>query len=430
MKKSLSSYLIPSIIVSVLSGIYIIIDGIFIGKYIGDDGLSAINIAWPITAFIQTVGLAIGTSSGVLMSIYEGKNELTKKRKIEYLSLLLLIISTVVLMIILLIFKSPLLVLFGAETDLLLEYGDKYLTIIILGSVFQVFGMGIAPILRNKGKVKTAMIAMLVGTLANFIGDYLFIAVIPLGLEGAAIASVLGQASTGIISLISLIKNRDLEINFDLSLIKEIFKVFVSPFVLTYSASILLIITNLVCMKYGGSKCVATYTIYSYIIYIIQASSAGCSDGAQPLISYYYGSGDRLALNKTRKKLYIFTITFIGILTLIFVLLRKVIVQTFGVSLEVEAMYFEGYIYFICGLIFIGIVKVNCSYLYATKESFKANTLTLLDPLLINPVLLFTLPLFMGINGIWFSYSLSQIILSIFGFLMICWPKMGQKHQF
>ena len=183
MKKSLASYLIPSVLVSILGGAYIIIDGIFIGKYVGDDGLSAINIAWPITAFIQTVGLAIGTSVGVFMSIYEGRNDEEKRRKIEWLGIFLLLALSVVLLIILFLFKNQLLVLFGAKTDKLLQYGLEYLEIIILGSLFQVFGMGLAPILRNKGKIKTVMFSMILGTLGNFIGDYLFMAVFDLKLQ-------------------------------------------------------------------------------------------------------------------------------------------------------------------------------------------------------------------------------------------------------
>lgn len=425
MKKSLAYYLIPSIIVSILSGIYVIIDGIFIGIYIGDDGLSAINIAWPITALIQTVGLAIGTSCGVNMSIYEGKNKLDEKRKIEWLSISLLFLSTIVLMIFLFLFNKPLLRLFGAENDVLMDYGSTYLSVIILGSLFQVFGMGLAPILRNKGKVKTVMFAMILGTLCNFIGDYIFIALFNLELAGAALASIAGQAATGIICLICLITNKDMKINFDLKLVLQIFKVFVSPFILTYSASILLIITNLVCMHYGGSKCVATYTIYSYIVYIIQASSAGCSDGAQPLISYYYGCNDDKNLNSIRKKLYIFSTIFVGLIVVIFWALKNKIGLLFGVSEEVLELYNDGYLFFISGLIFICFVKINSSYLYSTNNTTKANVLVLIDPLLINPLLLFTFPLFLGINGIWFSYSLSQIILSIFGFLMIFWPKKG-----
>lgn len=419
MKKSLASYLIPSVLVSILGGAYIIIDGIFIGKYVGDDGLSAINIAWPITAFIQTVGLAIGTSAGVLISIYEGRNDEEKRRKIEWLGIFLLLALSVVLLIILFVFKNQLLVLFGAKTDKLLQYGLEYLEIIILGSLFQVFGMGLAPILRNKGKIKTVMFSMILGTLGNFIGDYLFMAVFDLKLQGAAIASVIGQAVTGIICLVVLLKNLDIKINFERKLIGEILKVFVSPFVLTYSASILLIITNLVCMKYGGSKCVATYTIYSYIIYIIQASSSGCSDGAQPLLSYYYGANDYDKLKRTRRNLYLFTSIFIGLMCIVFLILKKPIVELFSSSSEVISMYNEGYILFFIGLIFISFVKLNCSYLYATENSLKANILVILDPIVINPIFLLVLPILMGIKGIWFSYSLSQILLTILGFLMI-----------
>ena len=172
-------------------------------------------------------------------------------------------------------------------------------------------------------------------------------------------------------------------------------------------------------MKYGGSKCVATYTIYSYIIYIIQASSSGCSDGAQPLLSYYYGANDYDKLKRTRRNLYLFTSIFIGLMCIVFLILKKPIVELFSSSSEVISMYNEGYILFFIGLIFICFVKLNCSYLYATENSLKANILVILDPIVINPIFLLVLPILMGIKGIWFSYSLSQILLTILGFLMI-----------
>ena len=128
--KSFKQYLIPSVISSIFISAFVLIDGIFIGTKLGDVGLAAINFAWPITAFIQALGIAIGMSGGILISRLNAQNEEDKANSIKSLTLIILCITSILFGLLIYIFRYPLLKLFNVE-GITLEMTIKYLKIIL-----------------------------------------------------------------------------------------------------------------------------------------------------------------------------------------------------------------------------------------------------------------------------------------------------------
>ena len=148
MRKQFYKYVIPSVLAFALSGVYAIVDGFFIGNSVGDIGLAAINIAYPITAFIQAIGTGIGVGGSVELSINIGKNDI-KAQKSYFTATIFMLILASILCTAILYFSSPgLLTVFGAEGELH-SYAMDYISIIILGSVFQIMGTGLVPLIRN-----------------------------------------------------------------------------------------------------------------------------------------------------------------------------------------------------------------------------------------------------------------------------------------
>ena len=195
MKKRFYQYVLPSMLAFAFSGLYSIVDGLFVGKNIGDAGLSAINFAYPLVVLIQATGTGLGLGGAVEMAIATGqKNE---KRKRLYLgnTLVLLLISCMVLTIVLGLGNSHILALFGAEGDSF-HYAKEYLYWITLGATFQILANGLGPILRNFGHPMLVMVAMIGGFVTNIILDWLFIPILGLGMKGAAIATIIGQFTT------------------------------------------------------------------------------------------------------------------------------------------------------------------------------------------------------------------------------------------
>ncbi len=411
MIKEILKAIIPTSITTLFTGIYIIIDGLFIGQKMGELGLAAINIAWPIAAFIQSLGVALGTASGIFISYYRGKNDQEKIKKILTNSIFVLLFFTLISMSII-FYKENLLILIGGSEDTL-PLAKEYITMIIYSSIIEIASGMIVGIMRNFTHYKSTAIILLTSTLVNFLLDYLFIIVLPLNLFGAALASIISQIVTIISSLIILIiyKNLKFSKSFDIKLIFKILLKGIAPFILTYSASFIIILYNLFCYNHGGNEAVAAYTVVAYIVYVAQYISIGISDGIQPILTYHYSINDK-NLNKYFYKTLAILVSLLLILSLIFNFIPRPLANLFNVNGKAKDYFIESFYYFVWAFIFIGTVRIYASRFYSTNEEAKANIIVLIEPI-ITPIFLFILTIFLNTKGIWLSFLIIQIILAI-----------------
>ncbi len=418
MLKRILKYVIPSVLTSIFTGLFVIVDGFFVGHKVGDLGLAALNVAWPLTALLQSLGIAIGTASGVYLSIYSGQKDEKMHKKALSSALYLLIFFSLILLL-LLIFIDPLLELFGGTAETI-PLAHDYIKVIIFASGIEVFGCGLVPLIRNLGYVKIASFALILATAFNFVGDYLFIYVFDMGLKGAALSSILGQLIATIISVGLLFKIKKLSFTkLDFNLILKIIKSSIAPFILIFSASILIIFNNRVSLLYGGNDGVAAYTVLCYILYLAQYGGQGVADGVQPIMSEYYGKKDDEGLSKCIKLSFIVMLVFLGSITLITFFMKEAFASIFNTTGNTFKLYSDGYYYIIAGFILIGVIRLVCCIHYATNKDLFANILVVLEPFIITPILLLILPRFFGINGVWYTYLLCQILLAIISVLIL-----------
>lgn len=292
--KSFFSYVIPSVIAFALSGVYAIADGFFIGNSLGDIGLSAINIAYPIGAFMQAVGTGIGMGGAVNYSIYSASGDKEKADSYAGGTGTILLIASVVLTAFLYIGLEPILILLGAEGDLL-AFSKDYLRIIVLGAVFQIFSTGIVPLIRNYNGAAFAMASMTAGFSTNILLDYIFVWVLKWGVSGAAIATIIGQSVTMITGLAYLLVKKRPVFCFGItkvgSMFLQIVKIGLAPFGLTVTPNLSVILMNRYTIFYGGEQAVASYACIAYALTIVYMLLQGVGDGSQPLMSRCYGEG-------------------------------------------------------------------------------------------------------------------------------------------
>ncbi len=425
MFKLIMKNIIPSIITSIFTGIYVIIDGFFVGQKLGSLGLAALNVAWPVTAFLQAIGLGVGIASGIMISIDEAKKE--NKYKNILSNTFYLLIGLSILSLLILTFVKSLLFILGAD-NMTIGYCMEYVRVILFGSLIQIVGSAMVPILRNIGHTKYAALSLVVGGLFNFIGDYIFIFHLNLGLTGAAIASMFGAFMSAFMCILMLIKekkfymNQRIEYQYQLKLLNSS----VAPFALMYAASILLIINNIFCYKYGSNSAIAAYTVLAYVLFIVQYAAQGISDGIQPLFSYYYGLNKKEEIKKIFILSLIITTVFITFITILTILLKNQFAIMFNIDDDAIKIYNDAYYYFVGGYLFLGIVRIVLCRFYATKEIIKADLLVILEPLIITPILLIILCNSVGLKGIWLSFMITQIILSIISILMIFIKKRSE----
>ena len=276
-----------------LSGVYAIVDGFFVGQSVGDAGLSAINVAFPVVSLMQSLGTGIGMGGAVLWSVRRSADESAAARYVRATLWLLLFASAAMTPCFLL--AAPVMRLFGAE-GAVYTYGVDYLNVIVLGAVFQIFATGAVPLIRNAGGTVFAFLTMVSGFLTNILLDYVFVWVLNAGTTGAAIATVIGQAVTAAEAVGYLLYKK---LPFFGSLrgfgrcAASIARVGIAPFGLTLSPMLSLMLINRFCMFYDGQPAVACYACIAYAITIVQMLLQGVGDGSQPLISRFYGEGNR-----------------------------------------------------------------------------------------------------------------------------------------
>lgn len=414
--KSYRSYLLPSLIATVFLTTYVIFDGIFIGIKLSDLGLSAINIGWPVVAILHSLGIGLGISAGIYISIKNGEGKIDDANKAKLTSILILLILAILLSIILFILKKPLLYLFGAD-DIVYPYADEYLTnYLLFGGIVYVLGPALVQLLKNSGKARIAMIASISAIIINFSLDYLFILKFDMGLKGASLASILGQAAVCIISFIAYFKELK-GISFNKNFIKRFFLGGIAPYVLNFSYDIILVITNRVCGYFNGNEAIATYALLTYVLYVINSICQGIGDGIQPMFSYYVGKKDYKYLKRLLIKSLIISFIINSIVIILFLIFKKELAALFNLSSGSLSIFLYAAPFYAISFFMISISKVIASYFYSINKSRYANIMTIIEPFILTP-LLYLLCIPFGINALWWSYLIIQSILFIVSIIL------------
>ncbi len=419
--KTFFQYVIPSVLSFALSGVYAIVDGFFIGNSIGDLGLSAVNIAYPIVAVIQALGTGIGMGGAIYYSIYKAEKKEAQAREFTAGALWVLILSSVLLTLSVSLLNSTLLRLLGAGGELL-ALGETYIAVIALGAALQVIGTGLVPFIRNHGGSFYAMAAMIAGFVTNMILDYQFVWVLDQGTAGAAWATVIGQGFTMLIALVYLIHNRQFTLNIPFSKLgrvsASILKLGIAPFGLAMSPNISLIIINRISMLYGGEPAVAAYACIAYAICIIYLILQGVGDGSQPLLSQYYGEKNFDKLKQARKLAYGFAMFLSLIGCIILYLTRGSLGVLFGASTFVNTEIANIMPILLVSIPFVAILRITTASFYATEKRGFSYILTFIEPLLMLALMFILPPLFGGQVMIWWSTVLARVLSTLLAIVL------------
>lgn len=420
---------LPSMVAFAFTGIYAIVDGFFVGRNVGDAGLAAINVAYPLVALIQAAGSGLGMAGAIQIAVNKGKKDEEKEKSYLGNTLLLLVLAGIILTLGLSLTYSAILRLFGA-TGIIFSYACTYIKYIAAGAILQVFSTGMVPLIRNYDGAMTAMASMVAGFVTNIFFDWLFVSVLQYEIAGAAIATVIGQAVTVVPCMLYMAVKVHLfafaKFLPQKRFIRYLLLIALSPFGLTLSPNIVIMVINKSAILYGGEMAVSCYAVVSYVICVVQLLMQGIGDGAQPLIGRYYGGGYMAEVRRVRKMAYMFaafvTLICIGILYGS----RTWLAGIFGVSEMVSSMYERVILYFSAGLLFAAFLRVTTSYFYAVEKNISAYILIYGEPILLAVFMMFVFPKLWGISGVWAAPSITQGCLAFVGYILL---KMLDKRM-
>ena len=410
MEFKLSKYIVPSVVSMILVGTYTNVDGLFIGNVAGDDGLAAINIVWPIVAFLTSLGTGIGIGGSALLNRLRGSGKMEEVYQVRSVILFLLVAVGIGTGVVSRLLYKPLLVLMGAQGQVLL-YASGYAKIICLGAVFQIMGAGLIALLRNEQKMYFSMVCCIVGLVAHLLLDMMLVE--KYKLCGVAVSTVVSQGIVMFLCLLALKQQRSVRIN--RAYLRSVLMASTSPFGINFVPSVVLMYTNYFALKTGGTAAVSAYAVMSYAVYTFDYAFQGVCDGVQPVISYCYGSGDGGAIRSVRKcsaGILLFMAAMFVLATPALVLIMP---GLFAVSGAAKKMMQTGFWIYAASYPFKAAVKFICSYYYACGKTKISNLLIYADPIVFTPLMLLLLTHIWGINGVWFSLTFAQILTSVLG---------------
>ncbi|MCB2355575.1 MATE family efflux transporter [Clostridium estertheticum] len=437
--KLLFKFSVPAITGMVVNALYNIVDRIYIGhiKGVGSYALSGLAITFPISVIIMAFGMLIGIGACSVISIRLGEKNVEAADNILGNAVMLLTIISLVLGIFGVLFLNKILILFGADQNNL-PYAKAYIQIILMGAVFQNIGFGINNIIRAEGNPKMAMLTMMFGAIINIILDPIFIFVFKMGIQGAAIATVISQAFNTLLVLRyftaknsgSVLKLKKTNLKLNKYIVNDIFAIGVAPFSMQIASSLVAILYNRGLYTYGGNLAIAAMGILNSISMLIFMPIVGISQGIQPIIGYNYGAKLYDRVFKVLKLAIIFG-TCIAVIGFIVVQLfaNQLITIFVGNNPELIKLGAHGLRIDLMVLPILGFQILGASYFQAINEAKTSMILSVLRQVIVLIPIILILPLFLKLDGLWFSQPCADLIataLTIF-FLVRSIKKLKNK---
>lgn len=395
---------------------YILADTLFVSKALGTVGLASLNFSIPVFSIIQGIGLMIGIGGATQHSIIEqqkNSNNSSFTQSIYFagmMSILFIIIGA--------LFTSKLAILLGADKSTFL-LTKTYLATLLFFSPFFIFNNIMLAFIRNDNNPKLSMIAMLVSSFSNIVLDYVFMFPFKMGIFGAALATSLSPIiSLCILSLHFIKKKHKFHFVKNKILFSNIYKITTlgfSSLIGELTSAISLITFNLIIVKIGGNTGVAAYGIVANVALIATSIFTGISQGIQPLSSEYYGKEEMTIVNKIFKYSMITVLIFEITIYLIIYLFTNDIVRIFNSEhdLQLTTIAVNGMRIYFIGYLFAGINIVCCAFFSSISKVKEAMIVSISRSCLILIPAIFTLSILFKMNGIWFSFVISEFIVLI-----------------
>lgn len=439
--KLMKQYAIPCIISLLVGALYNIVDQIFIANasYLGSYGNAANTVVFPLTVVALAIAVMIGDGCCAFVSICLGKNETYTAKKSVGNSIVMMILSSLVLTAIYLIFADGIVALFGGTVNVETYYHAKvYFFYISLGVPFYMFGQAMNPIIRADGNPKFAMGSTLIGAVINIILDPIFIFAFKWGMMGAAIATVIGQIVTAVLSIWYLfnmknIKPAKCDFGLDGHICARTLTLGITSFLSQISLVAAMAAINNMLRKYGAMDPVFSQQQYAQIpmavvgivmkfFQIVISIVVGMAAGCIPIVGYNMGANNKDRVKELLTKLLIAETT-VGAVALILVeFFPQQLINIFGAvneSIYYTEFAIKAFRIYLCMMIFACINKSCFIFLQAMGKAAASTALSMIREVVFGVGFALVLPIFFGLDGVLYSMPVSDILTFLVAVVLI-----------
>ncbi len=429
----LIKFTIPTIIMMIFTSIYGVVDGLFISNVAGSSAFASVNLIMPAIMILGSIGFMIGTGGSALVSLTLGMGDKERANKIFSMLIYVLIIAGLVFSIAGFFVMEPIAKLLGADETTLencVIYGQTLmfgLTPFLLQNAFQSF-------LVVAERPKMGLVISLICGVTNMVLDFLFVYVFKWGVFGAAFATGISQFIGSIVPVIYFLRPNKSPLRLVKTTIKMSYLIKTctngsSEMLTKLSLSLVNMLYNIQLIKLAGSDGVVAYGIIMYVGFIFAGTYIGYSIGAAPIVGYHYGAGNIKELKSLLKKsvilLAVSSIVLTGIAEILASPLAGVFVSYDKNLLDMTTVAIRIYV---ISYIFAGFNIFASAFFTALNNGFISALISFLRTLVFQVLMIYLLPYFWGLEGIWMSVIFAEVLSLIVS--AVCFIINRKKYQY
>jgi len=413
----------PMTLAQLINVLYSVVDRMYLGRLPGHLALTGLGLTMPIVSILMGFANLCGMGGAPLCSICRGQGDDEEAEHILGNSFTLLLILGAAATLVFLLLKRPVLCLFGAS-EATFPYADAYLTIYLCGTLFVMVSLGMNPFINAQGFAKIGMMTVGLGAVVNIVLDPVFIFVLDMGVQGAALATVIAQGCSAVWVLKFLTGKRAiLRLKFDCMAlsarrVRKIVSLGLAGFFVNLTNSLVQVVCNTTLQAYGGDLYVGAMTIINSIREVVSMPVQGLSNGSQPVLGYNYGAGESRRVRQGIRFTSIVVVLYSAAAWAIIMLAPEAMIRLFtseqpilDVGIPALRIYFSLFI-------IMSLQIAGQSVFTALGRSKNAIFFSLLRKAIINAPLTLLLPyLGMGTDGVFVAEAVSQLIGGLACFL-------------
>ena len=416
--KLLIQQAIPASIGILVMSLNILIDTIFVGQWIGSEAIAAINVVLPVSFFIAALGMAIGVGGASIISRSLGEKNIVKAEQTFGNQITLTFLITILVVIFGLFFVNQIIPIFGGKGSLF-SFAKTYYVIVMYGVPVLAFCMMANNTIRAEGKPKNAMYAMLLPSISNLTLDYIFIKVFDMGMMGAAWATSLsyGVCATYIIYFFlsgqSILRPKLSNFFINYNTVLQITSLGSVTLVRQAMVSLTVLLVNNILFTIGGESSITVYAIISRMLMFATFPIFGITQGFLPIAGYNYGAKNWLRVRNIINTSILYSSVLATIVFLLIFFYSDFIPQIFSKDVIVSEQTPMALRYVFMALPIIGIQLIGAAYFQAIGKAKPALLLTLSRQGFFFIPLLFLLPPYIGVNGVWLSFPIADLLSTL-----------------
>lgn len=421
--RDFSHYTFLSVLGTLGVSCYILADTFFVSMGLGADGLTALNLAVPVYNFIHGTGLMLGMGGATKFSVCKSQGRSEEVNRIYTNTIYLAVLFSVLFFLPGLFLSEHLSVLLGADAAVL-EMTDTYLKWLLLFAPAFILNDVLLCFVRNDGSPQLSMIAMLIGSFSNIILDYVFIFPMGMGIFGAIFATGLSPVISIIMMLPHWIRKKNsfhfIKTKPSIDIAKQDLSLGFPSLITQSSSGIVMIVFNTIILGLEGNTGVAAYGVVANISLVVVAIYTGIAQGVQPLISTFYGAGNKKQTTAMLKYALITMLSLSCIVYLVIFVFAQPVTAVFNSenNIGLQRIAVSGLKLYFTAIPFIGYNTIVATFFTSIEKALPAHILSILRGLALIIPMAFLLSALWGMTGVWLTCPIVELFTALLGFII------------